>query len=114
MVGRALGRAPGAGLPFETLNIPTMPLGIPCHFRPGNANVSACGIECPDISAYDGRDVNCVRCRRTRVWRVYMGRPEKSSPAPPGLHARHKGMATTAEEGMARKPVHATAANHRQ
>lgn len=48
-------------------------IGIPCHFRPTNENKSACGIEYPQISAYDGRDVNCIRCRKTKVWKHYMG-----------------------------------------
>lgn len=45
----------------------------PCHFRPSNENVSACGIECPEYSAYDGRDVDCARCRKTKKWKIYMG-----------------------------------------
>lgn len=48
-------------------------IGIPCHFRPTNEDKSACGIECPQISAYDGRDVNCIRCRKTKAWKRYMG-----------------------------------------
>jgi len=47
------------------------------HFRPSNENVSACGIECPEISAYDGRDVDCAVCRKTKAWKRYMGRDDE-------------------------------------
>ena len=52
---------------------PVVMLGVTCHFRPNNDNVSACGIECPEYSAYDGRDVDCNRCRKTKKWKIYMG-----------------------------------------
>jgi hypothetical protein len=48
--------------------------GKPTHFRPKQANVSACGIENPDLSAFDGRSVDCIKCRRTKAWRIYMGK----------------------------------------
>jgi hypothetical protein len=48
-------------------------IGIPCHFRPNNDNISACGIYAPQIKAFDGRDVNCLRCRKTLIWKKYMG-----------------------------------------
>ena len=54
-------------------NQPIWKVGIPCHFRPTNENVSACGIECPQYSGYDGRDTDCLRCRKTRKWKTYMG-----------------------------------------
>jgi hypothetical protein len=53
-----------------------MRVGVPCHFRPTNDNVSACGIEAPVLSAYDGRDVDCLRCRKTVAWLKYMGRQD--------------------------------------
>jgi len=53
-------------------------LGIPCHFRPSNANVSACGVGFPEHAAYDGRDVDCLRCRKTKKWKVYMGHIEQN------------------------------------
>lgn len=49
-------------------------LGVPTHFRPSNENISACGIEHPQYAAYDGRDVNCLLCRKTRTWKTYMGK----------------------------------------
>lgn len=48
--------------------------GKPVHFRPRQENVSACGIECPDMSAFDGRNVDCLQCRKTKAWRTYMGK----------------------------------------
>lgn len=45
-----------------------------CHFRPSNEDVSACGVEQPKYSAYDGRDVDCVRCQKTNKWKTYMGK----------------------------------------
>ena len=50
-----------------------MKIGKPIHFRPTNENRSACGVEHPDDASYDGRDVDCIRCRRTKSWKVYMG-----------------------------------------
>ena len=44
-----------------------------CHFRPSNRNISACGINNPKIAAYDGRDVTCFRCKKTKAYRTYMG-----------------------------------------
>ena len=58
-----------------------MALGVPCHFRPSNLNCSACGIVNPMIAAYDGRDVNCIRCKKTKLYSVYMQREQKSFPA---------------------------------
>ena len=49
-----------------------MSIGRPCHFRPTNENRSACGIECPEYASYDARDVDCIRCRETKVWKEYM------------------------------------------
>jgi hypothetical protein len=54
-----------------------MTVGVPCHFRPNNKNRSACGIECPTYASYDGRDVDCIRCRKTKVWKTYMGQDKK-------------------------------------
>jgi hypothetical protein len=48
-------------------------IGIPTHFRPTGANVSACGVECPERAAYDGRDTDCILCRQTKAWKRYMG-----------------------------------------
>lgn len=48
--------------------------GKPTHFRPKQVNVSACGVESPDLSAFDGRNVDCRSCRSTKVWREYMGK----------------------------------------
>ena len=49
-------------------------IGVPTHFRIGSKNVSACGIVHPQHAAYDGRDVDCVRCRKTKAWKTYMGK----------------------------------------
>lgn len=48
-------------------------VGRPTHFRPTNANKSACGIECPELAAYDGRDVDCLKCRKTSAWKRQAG-----------------------------------------
>lgn len=48
-------------------------IGVPTHFRPTNDNVSACGMRVPAMASYDGRDVNCVSCRKTKAWKRYMG-----------------------------------------
>lgn len=38
-------------------------------------NMTACGILAAKESvAHDGRDVNCLRCRKTKQWRTYMRR----------------------------------------
>ena len=48
-------------------------IGKPTHFRSGGH--IACGlVSSTALAAYDGRDVNCVRCRRTKKWKTYMGR----------------------------------------
>ena len=52
-------------------------IGKPTHFRPTDMRVSACGIEYPDFLAYDGRDVTCLNCRRTKAWKAYMGKAKK-------------------------------------
>ena len=51
-----------------------MMIGKPVHFRPNNRPVSACGIEFPEHSGYDGRYTNCIRCMKTKVWRVQLGK----------------------------------------
>ena len=51
-----------------------MRIGKPCHFRPTNLNVSACGVVTPEYWAYDGRDVDCLRCQRTDKWLRHMGK----------------------------------------
>jgi len=50
-----------------------MKIGIPCHFRPTNKNESACGIVNPIYSAYDARDCDCIRCKQTKKYKIYMG-----------------------------------------
>jgi len=49
-------------------------IGKPVHFRPNNLNISACGIVSPKYMAYDGRDVNCLRCIKTKKYKIYMGK----------------------------------------
>ena len=53
-------------------------IGRPIHYRPTNKNVSACGVVNPLYAAYDARDCNCLRCKKTARYKVYMGL------APPG------------------------------
>lgn len=53
-------------------------IGVPCHFRPSSEPLSACGVEHPELSAYDGRDVNCLSCKRTKAWKTYMGKTKAS------------------------------------
>lgn len=50
-----------------------IPIGIPTHFRTSDKNVSACGVVHPERAAFDGRDVDCLRCRKTKVYRVQCG-----------------------------------------
>jgi len=54
-----------------------MRIGKPIHFRPTNANMSACGLEHPEFAAYDGRDVDCILCIKTKAWRRYVGFDQK-------------------------------------
>ena len=68
------------GMTEERRNVavhPVVLLGIPTHFRLSNEDVSACGIECPEYSAYDGRDIDCARCRKTKAWKRYMGQNDQ-------------------------------------
>jgi len=44
-----------------------------CHFRPSNVNISACGMINPEIAAYDGRDVNCPLCKKSKEYKIYIG-----------------------------------------
>ena len=48
-------------------------IGTVCHFRPSDKNISSCEIINPKIAAYDGRDVNCLRCKKTKAYSKYMG-----------------------------------------
>ena len=48
-------------------------VGRPTHFRLNNGRI-ACGLVSSMASAaYDGRDVDCLLCRRTRKWKIYTG-----------------------------------------
>lgn len=49
-----------------------MQVGKPTHFRPGNRNLTACGIVGATHAAYDPRDVDCLMCVRTKVWKQRM------------------------------------------
>ena len=48
-------------------------IGRPCHFRPKQENVSACGVVTPPYSAWDARDCDCLRCMKTKAYKTYMG-----------------------------------------
>lgn len=60
--------------------IPNLP-GAATHYRPTSENVSACGVEFPSYSAYDPRDADCRRCRKTKSYRLQM-EPTRGSNAP--------------------------------
>jgi hypothetical protein len=50
-----------------------MTLGKPTHFRISK-NRTACGlIGTIELAAYDARDCNCIRCMKTKKYKVYMG-----------------------------------------
>ena len=49
--------------------------GKPAHFRTDNEQRrSVCGIPWVEFFAWDARDVNCVRCMKTKAWKRAMGR----------------------------------------
>ena len=52
------------------------------HFLPRTGKLTACGviIQDPDFGSYDGRYVDCLRCQKTKAWKVYMGKskPKKA------------------------------------
>lgn len=47
--------------------------GKPTHFRPNDDRRTACGLVGHYLMAYDGRDVDCLKCLRTKEWKEYMG-----------------------------------------
>lgn len=61
-----------------------MNIGKPRHFLPRTGKLTSCGIiiQDPEFGAYDGRYVDCLRCQKTKAWRVYMGK-EKPDPTQP-------------------------------
>ena len=44
-------------------------IGKPTHYRPNNKNVTACGVISPEYFAYDARDVDCLRCMKTKKYK---------------------------------------------
>lgn len=46
--------------------------GIATHFRPNSRNISACGLVNPQYMAYDARDCDCLRCKKTNAYKKYM------------------------------------------
>lgn len=48
-------------------------IGKPTHYRYSNMNVSACGLVGAP-AAYDPRDVDCLRCMKTRIYRKAVGK----------------------------------------
>lgn len=44
----------------------------PIHFRPTQRNKSACGVSNPEFAAYDPRHCNCLRCKRTKTYKIVM------------------------------------------
>lgn len=59
---------PNQQQPLERL---VMRIGVPHHFVPAGARTSACGIFEPKLSASIARDVDCVKCRRTKLFNAY-------------------------------------------
>lgn len=57
------------------MSIGIIRLGRPTHFLVPKGNASACGLygSAARFAAYDGRDVTCIRCRKTNAWKQYMG-----------------------------------------
>ena len=55
------------------MNKVVLKIGKPTHFRPTNANISACGVVSPEYAAYDGRSSDCLRCKTTTKYKIYMG-----------------------------------------
>ena len=53
-------------------------IGRPVHWRPTSANVTACGLVGAELAAYDVRDVECLTCRNTRLYRARTG-PRKNN-----------------------------------
>lgn len=49
------------------------------HFRPNKPTnrLSACSVSHPELYAYDGRDVTCKNCHKTKAWKAYMGKAVK-------------------------------------
>lgn len=47
--------------------------GTPTHFRPTNLNLTACGLV-GAYSAFDPRDVDCLRCMKTKGYRKAIGK----------------------------------------
>ena len=47
--------------------------GKATHFRPSNKPVTACGIVGSENMIYDARDCDCLRCKKTNAYKVYMG-----------------------------------------
>lgn len=49
--------------------------GMATHFRVDKTlRRSSCGIPWVEHFSWDPRDVDCVRCRKTKVWRMAMGK----------------------------------------
>lgn len=45
-------------------------IGIPTHFKPDqNKNITACGIVGGVLSTINKKEVNCLRCIKTKVFR---------------------------------------------
>ena len=48
-------------------------IGRPVHLKKkGNSNWTACGVQ-SDLAAWDCRHVECLRCRRTKLWKAGCG-----------------------------------------
>lgn len=48
-------------------------VGKPIHYRPGQDNITACGLVGTEYAAYDPRDVDCLNCRKTAAYRRAIG-----------------------------------------
>ena len=51
-------------------------IGRPVHFQiKSKYGVRvACGVAAPEHYGWDGRSTECLRCRKTRAFRTYMGK----------------------------------------
>lgn len=50
-------------------------LGKPTHYRPTDRPITACGLIGTFRSSFDARDSDCLSCKATKVYKVYMGKP---------------------------------------
>jgi len=60
------------------MRVSIIKIGKPTHFKLSKDDYPVCGImskSAKDNAAYDPRHVDCLRCRRTKIWKSKIGRP---------------------------------------